>query len=231
MLIPLEYPFRMIIAGSSGSGKSYFTSQLILNRERLFKTHIDGVIYCSKFKTSIPEPLRQLEGSFLTFHAGCPTEEQLENVEGDNKIIVIDDLLEQAMRSEIVSDMMTQGRNRRLSIILLVQNLFPQLPKARTISLNANYVVVFRNLRDSSSIMPFARQTFPFSARAFVDMYIKFINKAYAYLLCDYTQHTPDALRYRTDIFNEASTVFIHDGQIDTLEKSADYLSGYTVTL
>lgn len=230
MLIPLEYPFRMLISGSSGSGKSHLVGKIILNRHRLFKTQIDGVIYCSKFKTSIPESLRHLEGSFLHFHAGCPTEE-LENVEGENKIIIVDDLLEQAMRSEIVSDMVTQGRNRKLAIIILVQNLFPQLPKARTISLNMNYVVIFRCLRDSSAIMPFARQTSPFAARAFLDMYIKYVNKAYAYLFCDYTQHIPDALRYRTDIFNDASTVFIHDAQLETLEKSSDHVSGYTVTL
>lgn len=230
MVIQLETPLRMIIAGSSGVGKSHFTAQLILNRHRLFKRAIDGVVYCAKFRTSIPTSLQALEqAGFLVFHEGTPTDEMLQNATGENKLFIIDDLLETAMRSEVVSDMMTQGRNRNISIILLVQNLFPQLPKARTISLQCNYAVIFRCLRDSSAIMPFAKQAFTYNARAFVDMYIKYINRPFAYLFCDFTQFTPNALRYRTDIFSPISTVFIHDAQLETLGKSAEQVSGYTI--
>lgn len=98
--------------------------------------------------------------------------------------------------------MFTQGRNRNISTILITQNLFPQFPKARNISLNANYIIVFRNLRDAASINHLARQVCPSNSKSFRDMFINNINKPYSYLLLDFTPTTPDIFRFKSDILS-----------------------------
>ena len=70
----------------------------------------------------------------------------------------------------------SHGRNRRTrdesvheeeshhsdtSVIYLVQNLFSKNKESRTISLNAQYMIVFKNPRDSSQLANLARQMYP----------------------------------------------------------------------
>ena len=41
-------------------------------------------------------------------------------------VIVIDDLMEEAKDSKLVSKLFTQGRHRNVSVILILQNAFPK---------------------------------------------------------------------------------------------------------
>lgn len=149
-MLQLNCPLRMMVAGSSGCGKSILVSKIIQHRDSLLSAKVDKVIYCAKYNTSIPEVIRNDE--ILTFHPGVPSEEMTRNDSNQHILFVLDDLLDTAFSSGVVSNMYTSGRHRNLSVILLSQNLFPRSSNSRNISLNCNYIVVFRNLRDSSSI-------------------------------------------------------------------------------
>lgn len=223
-MIHLTLPCRMMIAGPSGCGKSTFVSELILNRNHIFSQQLDRIIYCAKFKTSIPESLR--EESIITFHEGCPSEEMLENSDGFNVFFIIDDLLESAFSSTIISQLFTQGRNRGISTCLLTQNLFPQYPRARNISLNCNFLTLFRNHRDDSSIYNLSRQVKPLNSRGFSDLFLSSVNKPYSYLFLDFSPCIPDALRFRQDIFSENPSIFATDDDIQKLkgDQAQDYV-------
>lgn len=206
-------PFRMLIAGSSGSGKSTLVGDIINNHEKLFTIPMDKIVYCAKYETSIPIALR--DNPLLFFHEGIPTEEMIRNDERKYVLFVLDDLLEIAFSSDIVSTIYTQGRNRLLSAILISQNLFPQFSKARNISLNANYIIIFRNLRDSSSINHLARQVCPNNAKAFSDLFINNINKPFSYLLLDFSVNSPDIFRFRENILSDQPIVYINDVELE----------------
>lgn len=111
-MFKLNTPFRMIIAGSSGVGKSSLLSDIIENQAKLFSTPVDAIIYCAKYATSVPPAVRN--NRLVTFHAGVPTEDMVKNEENKNLLFCLDDLLESAFSSEVVSEIFTQGRNRRV---------------------------------------------------------------------------------------------------------------------
>ena len=75
-------------------------------------------------------------------------------------LIIIDDLM--AETDELVTILFTRKiHHRNTSVLYLVQNLFPKNKESRTISLNSQYMVVFKNPRDASQMSHLARQMYP----------------------------------------------------------------------
>ena len=69
-----------------------------------------------------------------------------------------------------------------ISVILVLHNLFQQTKSIRTISLNTNIFVLFRQARDQSSITTLGKQMFPGNARYLLDSYKMATDKPFGYL-------------------------------------------------
>ncbi|RWS20963.1 hypothetical protein B4U80_07261, partial [Leptotrombidium deliense] len=73
----------------------------------------------------------------------------------------------------------------------------------RTISLNAHYIVLFKNPRDKASINHIGRQICPEQLKCFTAAFNDATKKPYGYFFIDLKPITDDRLRYLTNIFNE----------------------------
>jgi len=72
-------------------------------------------------------------------------------------MIVVDDHMSDV--NQLVADIFTKiSHHRNISMLYLSQNLFDKNKYARTISLNAHYLVLFKNCRDAGQFAIFARQ-------------------------------------------------------------------------
>ena len=69
-----------------------------------------------------------------------------------------------------------------------VTKYFPKGSQSRTISINAQYQVLFRNPRDSLQISISARQLYPLNSKSFLEIYERATHRAYGYLFCCFTQ-------------------------------------------
>jgi len=78
----------------------------------------------------------------------------MEDIDGKEPVLlIVDDLMQETDQS--VAILFTKGSHHRgVNIIFLAQNLFPKNKFARTISLNAHYMVLFKNPRDASHCKP-----------------------------------------------------------------------------
>lgn len=83
-----------------------------------------------------------------------------------------------------------------------MQNIFSQGKGRRDISLNAHYIVCFKNPRDRQQIKFLAKQISPDNTNYILDAYNDATSVPYGYLVFDLTQTTPDLYRYRTAIFS-----------------------------
>ena len=80
-------------------------------------------------------------------------------------------------------------------------NIFHKNKHSRTVSLNAHYMVLFKNVRDASQITNLAKQMYPGNVKYLKSSYEDATNKHYGYFLIDLKSDTSDLPRLRTDIF------------------------------
>lgn len=121
-------------------------------------------------------------------------------------ILVFDDLMSQATESPVLSLLLTQGRHRNASVILQLQNMFPQGKFHTDISRNAHkikYMVLFRSPSDRKQIGIIAERIFDKNRTTFMSAYSKETEKPYGYLLVDNLPKTTSDKQVVTDIFGE----------------------------
>ena len=88
-------------------------------------------------------------------------------------LICIDDLMSETGGDKQITNLFTKGsHHRNLSVIMLLQNLFYNGKESRKISLNAHYIVLFKNPRDNTIITSLTKQMY--SGK------IKFLQEAFA---------------------------------------------------
>jgi len=134
----------------------------------------------------------------LKFHQGLPNIEDFDGREPT--LVIIDDLMQET--NETVANMFTKGsHHRNINVVFLAQNLFPKNKFAQTMSLNAHYMVLFKNPRDVSQFANLARQMYPKTSQFAVEAYRDATREPYSYLLVDLRPEQDEELRLRTNIF------------------------------
>lgn len=185
---------RIVVVGSSGSGKSHFISEILKHPDCFINGPITEIRYCSSKKDFIPEIIDSL-----------PNVKKFEGVELDNlkngTVVVLDDLMQNSNKSELVNLFIADGRHKKITTFFVLHNLFPKSPEARTITLNATHFIVFRNLRDRLSFGQFARQLTPFW-RDLQDIYEDLSKHPFTPLVIDLRQTTLSPLRFKSNILN-----------------------------
>ena len=197
-MITISPPFSMIISGSSKCGKTQLTLQILKHFERDFRK----IYWCNAEKNAIPrfmseknnvEIIEELPASF-------------ENVE-NNSIIILDDCM--GSINKAVCDLFIKGsHHRQLSVILILQNIFHQNKFCREISLNSDYIIVFKNPRDATQMRHLGMQIFPDNPGELMRIYREVTSAPHSYILLDFTQSASDLFRFQTDIFNQNHSTY-----------------------
>ena len=198
------------ICGASQSGKSFFLPSMLRNLEYLFSSiptkiiHAYGV-YQKEF-AEISETVPNIQ-----FVEGFPNDLYDMTDAHDSSIImvILDDLMSQCSNDQRVVDLFTRGSHHREITVLfriLTQNLFWPGKLSRTLSLDAHYMLMFRNPRDSLGITTLARQMYPKNVDYLLESYNDATKRPDGYLLLDLHQLTPADMRLRTNILPNERT-------------------------
>ena len=187
-----KHPFSAIIAGPSGCGKSHFVTTFIEYIDKMCDVVFDNIFwhYAEWQLGNVMER--------VTFKEGLPN---MSDYDGSKpNLIIIDDMMHES--DSRVVDLFTKGcHHRNISVFFITQNLFHQGRGQRDISLNAHYIVCFKNPRDKAQIRHLAQQVFPENPKFIQEAYSDATQTPHGYLLLDMKQSTPDEIRFRTMIF------------------------------
>jgi len=194
-----KHPFSAIVAGPSGSGKTVFVTRFLNNIDEMCDVKFKNIFW--HHATGL-QPPRNIYMDRIQFRSGLPN---MDEFDGDvPNLIVIDDMMRESDGN--VVDLFTKGsHHRNLSVFFITQNLFHQGKGQRDISLNAHYIVCFKNPRDRAQISHLARQVYPTDPRFIEESYADATSTPHGYLLLDLKQSTPDDLRFRTRVFPDDS--------------------------
>jgi len=221
-------PSSFLLAGSSQCGKTTFTINLLKNVSSLFEDPRcrQNILYFYKEWQKSYEDFKK-EKIVREWINKVPTIQDVKEKTKSYKhcggsIIIIDDFAQQ-LNKEVAEMFTVHCHHTNSVLILLTQNLFSKNPVFRDISLNATYVVMFKNPRDASQISMFAKQFSPGKNNYIVPAFREATINPYSYVLFDHYQGTPDFLRIRSRIFPfEAPMCVWMDGKEKEIENYED---------
>ena len=199
-----HHPFTSVVAGPTSCGKTEWVKR--------FLTHLPEMVMPAPTKILLSygewQPTYQSLLGKVDFVQGLP---DLPLYSTEPLLLVIDDQMHNV--DQRISSLFTKGsHHRNISIIYIVQNLFDQHKEHRTISLNAHYMVIFKNPRDKSQITHLAKQMYPGRIKYVQEAFELATAQPHGYLLVDLKQSTPEGLRLRSHIFpGENQKVYMQD--------------------
>ena len=197
-----SHPFSAIVSGPSGAGKSQFALKFIDHLDYMVKPKIEKVIWCYGIHQDVFDNFPQ-----ITFQEGLP---DLNIFDGKEKILLILDDLMTEVDGRVTQIFTKISHHRNVSVLYLTQNLFYQSKHTRTISLNAHYLVLFKNVRDATQIANLARQMHPGNSNYLLEAFRDSTMAPFGYLLVDLKPDTDERFRLRTNIFpGETQYVYV----------------------
>ena len=151
-----RHPFSMLVAGPSSCGKTTWIRSLLKGSmiepppRKVFWFYKSWQPLYTDMKITIPN---------IEFVQGIQPKEADAMYP---RLYIFDDLMRDTTKNAEVCEMFTEGsHHRNLSVICLMQNLYFQGKENRTMNLNSQYIVLFKNPRDRQQMAILARQMYP----------------------------------------------------------------------
>ena len=205
----LCHPFTMLVAGPTGSGKTYWVNRLLQHRRTMINPAPEEILWYHGQQQSFHTTLQDAY-PILQLIEGLPDATKYDITVP--RLIVIDDLMND-LKGDIVANLFTKGSHHtNSSIILIVQNIYSQQREMRDISLNAHYITILKNPRDKQQVSTLDSQMFPGRGRFLTQCYENATISPHGYLFISTNQYTSDELRVRTNIFpdDEQKLVYVY---------------------
>lgn len=196
----MEGPFSAVVSGPSGAGKSYLIADILRHEETLIHPRLTKITWCYDQWQPLYSQLssdHRFKGK-LSFVKGIPQEEMFTSKEGHT--LVVSDDLQGESSVELLNKIFTKrSHHTNTSFILCVQNIF--LKTLRTATLNAHYIFIFKNPRDTSQIATLSQQMYPKRKGAFLkEAYQDATALPHSYICINLKQNVRERERIRTNI-------------------------------
>ena len=123
-----EHPFTMIVVAPTGGGKTQWVKSLLERAGEKISPPPERILWLYSQMQPIYQELKKIM-PHIEFYKGLPP-----NMEDDNffdvnipNLVIIDDLMQEATANVSVCNLFTRGsHHRNLSVICLMQNLYPK---------------------------------------------------------------------------------------------------------
>ena len=195
-------PFTCVISGPTGSGKSVFVQRLLKHARTVIEPSPERILYCYG---AYQQMFSEMEG--VEFNEGIPS---LDEFDGKKRtLVIIDDLMHET--SVVVSKLFTRvSHHTNTCVIFITQNLFHADKETRTITLNAQYLVLFKNVRDKSQIAHLSRQMYPGNSKHMIESYTDATSEPYSYLFVDLKPNIDEKHRLKACIFPDDKNNYVY---------------------
>ena len=225
----LVHPFTSIVAGPTGCGKTTFIVSLLRHSHTLVNLPPEKITWCYG-------EWQPLYSTLSTIHPNLECVEGLPDMSSfDSKnrnLVVIVDLMPET--DERVTKLFTKKSHRcNRSIIYLVQHLVPKGKESRNITINAQYMDLFKNPRDNTQVVNLAKHVYPGGVTYIQEAFRETTSVPQGYLFVDLKQSTPEHLRLRSNIITDSGSyqyAYIPKISIET-RRSHIHHSGWTVLI
>lgn len=192
---------KIVIAGSSQTGKTTLCSNIIKHHRFLFNDGLDIIFYFYNIYQPIYEKLKEYHPN-IEFHKRLDFLEELLNKPKDffsknNVGIIFDDLQYELYDSPTVSRIFTVLSHHLplVATIIICQSPIIKAKYQTVINRNANYFIFTNSKRTRGSLKYLGRDFYPEDTGKLLRVYDFAIEKStqeYPYLICNFTGTSPE---------------------------------------
>ena len=203
----LKPNFKLFIHGPSRSGKTHFIGDLLKNKNVFTQEPPKLVVYV--YKVMQPK-YEEMPINILIPDQPNLDEKIFSEVNGESALIVFDDLMSSDNLDIIARFFTVDGRHNNLSMIFTAQNMFVNNDHFRQISQNSDYLVLFKNPRNASTIRTLCQQMTP-GKKDLLTYYNKATTDPYSYFFVNVTQECNEEVKYLSHLFNKPHTINVYN--------------------
>ena len=126
------------------------------------------------------------------------------NPDKENKILIVfDDMIADMINNKklnsIVTELFIRGRKLNISLVFITQSYF-KVPKDVRLNTTHFFIMKIPNKRELQQIA--TNHSFAIDFKDFINIYKKYTNKPYSFLVNDATLSSDDSLRFRKGLYN-----------------------------
>lgn len=209
-------PFNLIVNGISNSGKTFWVRNFLTLHNVLCDTQSPNIILFYKMIQPIYNEMlkEKIIHRAIDVSSEFPTLIEISNMikpyqNKGGSIMIFDDVISDVSK-DFEQLFCNISHHLNCSIIFITQNLFYQNNSYRTMSLNTHYMVLMRNPRDTQQISILAKQIRPNNSKFIISSYLDATKKYYSYIILDFSAESPDAIRFRNNIFPHESPLQVY---------------------
>jgi len=206
-LLP-QHPYRMLMCGSSGCGKTNMLLNLLLHKDSPFsQVYLFYKCHQSKYdllKGKFENTKKRADKSLIMVE-GMPDDRLIGVLEkhiATPKIVILDDLLSESRHSKLLADLFTRvSHHMNTSIVAMHQSIFND----KILRLNCEYMMLWNFPSDKSNARILFQQMEPMRWRQVYKAYEDCIKQSHAWFLIDFKCHHKGKphLKYRPNAWDE----------------------------
>ena len=207
-----DHPYRILIIGASGSGKTNALLNLINNQPYIDKTYLYAKDpYEAKYQFLINK--RERVGinrlndptAFIEYFDNMhKVYKNIDNYNSDkeNKVLIVfDDMIADMIKNKelnsIVTELFIRGRKLNISLVFITQSYF-KVPKDVRLNTSHFFIMKIPNKRELQQIAP--NHSSDINTGDFIEIYRKCTDKPYSFLVIDTTLPSNNWLRFRKNL-------------------------------
>ena len=208
------HPYKILIIGGSGSGKTNALLNLINNQPDIDKTYLYAKDrYEAKYQFLInkrkdiglkhfKDPKAFIE--YLNDMQDVYKNIDEYNIDKDNKILtVFDDMISDMINNKnlnsIVTELFIRGRKLNISFVFITQSYF-KVPKDVRLNTSHFFITKILNKRELQQLA--LNDSSDIDLKDFIKIYKKCTNEPYSFLVNDTTLASDNPLTFRKNLFN-----------------------------
>ena len=207
-----DHPYRILIIGGSGSGKTNALLNLIINQSDIDKIHLYGKDpYEKKYQYLINkrekvrinhfnDPKAFMEYS-NDMQDVCKNTEDYNPIKKRKVLIIFDDMIADMINNNklnpIVTELFIRGRKLNISIVFITQSYF-KVPKDVRLNSTHFFIMKIPNKRELQQIA--LNHSSDIDFKDFMNIYNKSTKEPYSFLVNDTTLPSDNPLRVRKNL-------------------------------